>query len=69
VKELKRGDYQRVAIAWAIWRKTSVPQQWVADELNWTTAANVSNQVRKLHGKKRPSLAKPLQEWMKRFDN
>ncbi len=42
----KRGDLRRVAIAWAIWKRTTVPQAWIAEHLGMKTPANVSQQVR-----------------------
>jgi len=44
---LKRGDRRRVAIAWAIWRQTSEPQSWIAEQTGLKSAANVSQQVRR----------------------
>ena len=42
-----RGDPRRVAIAWGLWRKTSVPQAWIAQAVGYRTTANVSQQVRR----------------------
>ncbi len=47
VRGLKRGDSRRVAIAWAIWRRTSVPQSWIAMQTGLKTAGNVSQQARR----------------------
>ena len=42
-----RGDLRRSAIAWAIWTRTSgVTQQWIAEELNLSSAPNVCQRVR-----------------------
>ena len=38
---------ERVAIAWAVHRKTNQPQAWIAETLGLRTAANVSQQVRR----------------------
>ena len=38
---------ERVAIAWAIHRKTNQPQAWIAEALGLRSAANVSQQVRR----------------------
>ena len=48
---LPRGDVRRVAVAWALSRKTSVRQSWVADRLSLRTAGNVSEQVRRFAAK------------------
>ncbi|MGN6771533.1 MAG: hypothetical protein ACTHJQ_17045, partial [Rhizobiaceae bacterium] len=38
---------ERVAIAWALHRKTNQSQKWVAEKLDLRSAANVSQQVRR----------------------
>jgi len=44
---LPRAHRTRVAIAWALWRRTSVSQRWIAEKVGYRTAANVSQQVRR----------------------
>lgn len=38
----------RLAAAWALHRRTNQPQRWIADQLGLCTAANVSQQVRRI---------------------
>jgi putative transposase len=47
IAALPRGDERRDAIAWALWKKTTLPQRWIANRLNLRSAANVSDRVRK----------------------
>ena len=44
---LKRGDRRRVAVAWALCRKTTMSQRWIADRTGLSTPANVSQQTRR----------------------
>jgi len=63
LRVVKRGDWTRAAIAWAIWRETIVSQRWIAEELNLKSAANASQQIRrfaKLHARELPKL---LRSW------
>ncbi|HWL52507.1 MAG TPA: transposase [Chthoniobacteraceae bacterium] len=45
--EGRQHQAERVAIAWALHRKTNQPQGWIAEALGLRTAANVSQQVRR----------------------
>ena len=45
---LPRGDLRRVAVAWAVYRRTSLRQSSIADRLGVRSGDNVSAQVRKL---------------------
>ena len=64
LRGLGRGDPRRVAIAWALWRKASVSQSWIAGAVGYRTAANVSQQVRRYDAlEKKGSLEE--QEWTK----
>ena len=47
VAELPGSDERKVAIAKAIWTKTTVSQKWIADELGMKSAANVSQQIKR----------------------
>lgn len=59
----RRGDLMRVAIAWALARHTTVPQRWIAEQLNLKSPANVSQQVRRFEGLKPRQLAKEIVNW------
>ena len=44
--KLPRGDLRGVAIAWMLWRRTSIPQLWIGKRLALRSAANVSQRIR-----------------------
>ncbi|MBA3239978.1 MAG: transposase, partial [Acidobacteria bacterium] len=48
---LPKGDVRRDAIAWMLWKKSTLPQRWIADRLALRSAANVSDRVRKFDRK------------------
>ncbi len=54
----------RAAIAWALARKTSIPQTWIADRLALRNAANVSQLIRRFERETHPHNPK-IQSWMK----
>lgn len=59
-----RGDLRRVSVAWAIWRRTSVSQQWIAERVGLRSRANVSQQVRKFQQRDRREFPLSLRRWM-----
>jgi len=61
----RRGDLRRVAIAWVIWKRTSVPQSWVAERLAMKSPANVSQQVRRFDRLSNSNLQPQLRRWKK----
>ena len=63
LQDLPRGHRARVAIAWAIWRKTGVSQRWIADAVDYRTAANVSQQVRRYDKQVLPIVPSEEKEW------
>ena len=60
---LKPGDLRRVAIAWAIWKQTSMAQGWIAERLGMKSAANVSQQIRRFEGRKERELPEEIRKW------
>jgi len=67
----RRGDLGRVAIAWAIWRATAMPQGWIAERLGLRSAANVSQWLRRFEALEDRALPKEIKKWkreMSRFD-
>jgi len=48
---LKSSDPRKVLLADLLWRRTVVSQQWLADKLHMQSAANVSQQLRRLDRK------------------
>ncbi len=68
IKELSRGDSRRTAVAWALWRKTSISQKWIASAVGYRTAGNVSQQVRRYeNGATEKSLEH--QQWVATVNN
>ena len=62
-RDLPRGDLRSVAIAWMLWRRTSMPQKWVAEKLALRSAANVSQRVRLFDRTIDKELAKEFVIW------
>jgi hypothetical protein len=60
---LPRGDLRRAAIGWAIRSQCCVPLVWVAEQLNLSSAANASQQVRRFDTRKPISLPKAKRAW------
>ena len=70
--ELKKrvyGDWGRTAIAWAVWKSTSVSQKWIAERLGMKSAANVSQQVRRFDGLNDRELPKEIKRWKRNVRN
>ena len=44
---LKGTDPRKLALAWLLWKRTTVSQQWLAERLHMRSAANVSQQLRR----------------------
>lgn len=61
--DLKRGDRRRAAVAWAIWRQTSVSQSWIAEQTGLSSATNVSQQVRRFNKMPASKLSKAERKW------
>jgi hypothetical protein len=45
----------RLAIAWALHHRTNQPQGWIAEQLGLHSAANVSQQVRRIESSSPPN--------------
>ncbi len=67
VASTAKGDWRKVAIAWAISERTTVRQDWIAGLLNLKSASNVSQRVRQY--RLRPDVAKSRLErtWEKKW--
>ncbi len=65
---LRRGGLRRVAVAWAVYRRTSLRQSWIADRLGLRSSDNVSAQVRKLSTRASEARSPEIQAWMKAFE-
>lgn len=62
--ELSGADVRKVALAHLIWRHTTVSQSWIGEQLSMSSAANVSQQIRRW--KKEPQTAR-LPEKMRTY--
>ena len=52
VPRLKGSDIRKLLLADLLWRRTTVSQEWLAEKLAMKSAANVSQQLRRLDRKK-----------------
>jgi putative transposase len=68
---LSGADVRKVAIARAIWQETVVSQKWLAQRLGMSSAANVSQQLRRHGGTnaKRSDLPLALRKWLASVKN
>ncbi|MGI8605419.1 MAG: transposase [Verrucomicrobiales bacterium] len=65
LKRLKGSDPRKLALARLLWQKTAVSQGWLAEKLHLRSAANVSQQLRRLDIKRlRASLPRPLKAFL-----
>ena len=63
--ELKGSDRRKLLLADMLWRRTVVSQEWLAEKLRMRSAANVSQQLRRLDKKKaRAALPEALREFL-----
>ena len=51
LSKVKGSDPRKVLLADLLWRRTVVSQEWLAEKLALKSAANVSQQLRRLDGK------------------
>ena len=66
IERLPGSDVRKVVIAQAIWESTTVSQSWIAERLRMSSAANVSQQLRRAGGGLAGSRLSPaLRRWMK----
>ena len=64
---LKGSDPRKLALAELLWKRTTVSQEWIAEKLSMRSAANVSQQLRRLDGVKiRSKLPPKMQTYLKR---
>jgi hypothetical protein len=61
---LPGSELRKVALADLLLAHTVVRQSWVADRLAMCSAANVSQQVRRYRGKKKPKLPPRLKAYL-----
>jgi putative transposase len=63
----RRGDYRRIALAWALSRRTSLPQVEIAEKLSLCSAANVSQRVRQFEALDERMLDSKVRRWKRKF--
>ena len=61
---LKGSDPRKLALAELLWKRTTVSQEWIAEHLSMRSAANVSQQLRRMKGTEDPVKLPPA---MQRF--
>ena len=61
--KLPRGDPRRAAIAWAVHRRCCVQLAWLAEQLNLSSAANASQQIRRFRKITSRTLPMELRSW------
>ncbi len=66
LSKLKGSDPWKVLLADLLWRCTVVSQEWLAEKLKMKSAANVSQQLRRLDVK---AALKMVPEELKQFQN
>ena len=64
LSKVKGSDPRKVLLADLLWRRTVVSQEWLAEKLEMKSAANVSQQLRRLDVK---AAIKKVPEEMKHF--
>ena len=65
-RALRGSDPRKVALARLLWEHTTVRQEWIAERLGMGSAANVSQQIRRVKATKAPlKLPKPLRLFLK----
>ncbi|MFC7339705.1 hypothetical protein ACFQY0_21145, partial [Haloferula chungangensis] len=62
--QLKGSDPRKLALAELLWSRTTVSQEWIAEKLSMRSAANVSQQLRRMKKRKAETQLPPE---LKRF--
>jgi hypothetical protein len=65
LSRMRGSDPRKVAIASVLHRQTTVPQSWIAEQLGMKSAANVSQQVRRMAADPDRSFPVEVQAWLK----
>ncbi|RYZ82737.1 MAG: hypothetical protein EOP04_21460 [Proteobacteria bacterium] len=65
--DVKGSDPRKLALADLLWKRTTVSQEWIAENLSMRSAANVSQQLRRMNKEKTTSQLPPaLQQFLKK---
>jgi len=70
IEAMARGGYRdlrRVALAWALFRKTTIRQGAIAEMLGLKSAANVSQRIKRFEETKIGELSKELKGWREKY--
>jgi hypothetical protein len=63
LRTIRRGDWKRASVAWALAKETGVPHAWIAEQLNLKSAANASQQIRRFQSLSVRKLASEIKQW------
>ena len=69
LQSLGRGDERRVAVAWALWSKTTLRHGELALLVGYRTAANFSQQAIKFDKREEKELNVGLRKWKRKMKN
>ena len=67
LRRTPKGDWRKVAIAWAICERTTARQNWIADRLYLKSASNVSQRVRRFRERSEATMPKKERAWIRRW--
>ena len=65
LKSPMRGDHTRAAIAYRLYKETTVSQEWIAEALGMRSAPNVCQQIRKFRLIEELKWEPKIRKWMK----
>ena len=69
LRKPKYGDLRRVAVAWALTKRTTTRQSEIAELTGLRTAANVSQRARRFGQMDEKTLSKELRKWRREYSN
>lgn len=69
LRKPKYGDLRRVAVAWALTKRTTTRQSEIAELTGLRTAANVSQRARRFGQMDEKALSKELRKWRREYSN
>ena len=69
LSEPRYGDLRRVALAYALVKRTTVSRSWIAERLNLKSAANVSQRVKKFEQEKAGRLGELERKWRSKIQD
>lgn len=63
LRTVRRDDWKRASVAWALAKETSVPHDWIAERLNMKSDANASQQIRRFQSVAVKTLFLDVKQW------